>query len=209
MSFLGNLTGTNSARKNIALAGDQSRMEQRYGYDDVNQMYAPLREAGTNAFGTLQNIAGLNGPQAQQDWYNNYVESPDVAFRRQQGINAIDNSSAARTGGVMSGGLLKRLQEFGTGVATQDLNSTKGLIERISNTGTNAIGATANARLGLSSGLASSFTNEGNQMANADLADGAFLSNLINSGARLAGGAGFNPFQSASRQPVDAWAGLR
>lgn len=189
-------------------------MEQRAGFDYVNDLYAPLRQQGSQASTTLQNIAGLNGRAAQQGWYDDYVMSPDVAARVKYGTQAIDNSSAARTGGVLSGGLLKRLQQFGTDQATGDINNKIGLIERISNTGNNAIGATANARLGLSNNLASSFMNEGNQMANASLADGAFLNSIIGGATRLAGATGWNPFQ---RQPVaassttytDPWAGYR
>jgi hypothetical protein len=215
MSILGYLTGTNSARKHVAAAGDQSRVQLRGDMDYIDQLYAPLRQSGQRAFGTLQDIAGLNGQGAQQNWYDQYVASPDVQTRTNEGIRTIDNSYAGRTGGTLSGGLMKALTRFGIGQATGDINNKIGLIERISNTGNNAIGQTANARLGIGGQIANSFTNEGNQMANADLADGSFLSNLINSVARGAGSLGFNPFGSSSA-PIDinqrasrAWDGYR
>ena len=214
MGFLSNLFGIDDAKAAATNAANQNRTVANRAYAAAQDLQNPFYTQGVTANNFYGNALGLNGTGAQQDFYNNYVQGPDVAFRMQRGIDAIDNSSAARTGGVNSGGLLKRLNEFGQGVATQDLTN---YLQRLA--GQSAQGQTAANTLTGSAyntaGLVSNAnTAEGNAIANASLAGGSILSNLIggalNLGGNLYGAGAWNPFGRGGSMTVnDPWNGIR
>jgi hypothetical protein len=220
MGFLDSLFGIDDARNAATNAANRNRAESNQAFSYADSLNRPFYDQGVQAYGTLGNFLGLNGAGNQQQAYDNYVEGPDVAFRRQQGINAIDNSSAARTGGVMSGGLLKRLNEFGTGLATQDIGNYLQRLATVGGAGQNAANTMTGARYNSANLTTGANTAEGNAIANASLAGGNILGNLIGGGLNLAGnlyGAGnlgFNPFGGNSKGGMmnansDAWYGLR
>jgi hypothetical protein len=71
--------------------------------------------AGTGV-NTLQNVAGGNNLDISK-YYN-----PSMAFTEQQGQQAIQRAASAR-GGLMSGGELKDISDYITGLATQNYNN--------------------------------------------------------------------------------------
>lgn len=217
MSFLEDLFGVTKAKNAATNAANQNRAESASAYADAQNILNPYLVGGQQGYGLLNNLLGVNGTGAQQQAFQNYQQGPDVKFRMQQGIDAIDNSSAARTGGVLSGGLLKRLQEFGTGVATQDLGNylnrlagTSAMGQQAANTLTGARYNTANLTTGANS-------QEGNAIANASLAGGNILGNIIGGAFGLAGNLGWNPFgangggsmSGTLNRNTDPWSGIR
>lgn len=217
MGFLDKLFGIDDARNAASNAASANRTEANSAFNYADSTMRPYYEGGTQAFGKLGDFLGLNGAGNQSTAFTNYQMSPDVQFRMGEGIRAIDNSSAARTGGVLSGGLLKRLQEYGTGVATQDygnyltrLLSTAGMGQQAGNTMTGARYNSANLTTGAN-------TAEGNAIANAELAGGNILGNIIGQGLGFLGGfgggnVGFNAFNrpaNTNQRPADPWYGIR
>ena len=198
MGFLSNLFGIDDAKAAATNAANQNRQVANSAYSTAQSLNNPFYTQGASANNLYGDFLGLNGAGNQNTAFQNYQQGPDVAFRMQRGIDAIDNSSAARTGGVNSGGLLKRLNEFGQGVATQDLTN---YLQRLA--GQSAQGQTAANTLTGSAyntaGLVSNAnTAEGNAIANASLAGGNILQNLITGGLGLAGNLGWNPFGGSS-----------
>lgn len=194
MSFLDSLFGIKDAKNAATNAANQNRQVSNDAYARAENIQNPYYQQGTQANTVLGNYLGLNGQGAQQQAYDGYVAGPDVQYRLSRGIDAIDNSSAARTGGVPSGGLLKRLNEFGTGVATQDLGNYLTRLAGQSAQGQTAANALTNANYQSAGLTTGANTAEGNAIANASLAGGNILQNLITGGMNLAGNLGFNPF---------------
>lgn len=194
MSFLDNLFGVTKAKNAATNAADRNRAESTAAYGDAQSILNPYIQGGQQGFNLYNDFLGVNGQGNQTRAFDNYQEGPDVAFRRQQGINAIDNSSAARTGGVASGGLLKRLTDYGTGVATQDLNNYYSRLAGTSALGANAANTLTGARYNSANMTTGANTAEGNAIANASLTGGNILQGLITGGMGLAGNLGWNPF---------------
>lgn len=194
MSFLGKLLGTDKTRAYAESANQNNTAELRDSYNDVYDINSPFLSGGQKAFGELGNYLGLNGAGNQQRAFDSYVEGPDVAIRRAQGINAVDNSYASRTGGTDSGALRKAQMNFGTGLATQNFNTLLQQLAGMSGSGQNAANTVSGARTNTASGVVGANNNLATTMSNASLAEGGFLGNLIGGGFGLAGTLGWNPF---------------
>lgn len=117
MSLLGGILGSvvgglfgNKQADRAAQAQTQASQaaiaEQRRQFDITQQNQAPWLAAGQNALATLQDP-------------NAFQSSPGYNFLRQQGMQGIERSAAAR-GGAASGNALKALAQFQTGLAQQD-----------------------------------------------------------------------------------------
>jgi hypothetical protein len=80
--------------------------EQRRQFDLSRQDQQPWMEAGRNALSRLQDP-------------NAFAASPGFQFVRDQGTRGIERSAAAR-GGAFSGNALRALNEFNSGLASQE-----------------------------------------------------------------------------------------
>ncbi len=88
--------------------------------------------AGSNAFqwnndNTGSSMGALGGGMYQGGPFSmpsasEFQQSPGYQFARDQGLQAIQRSAAAR-GTLLTGGTLKALDQYGTGVANQDYNN--------------------------------------------------------------------------------------
>lgn len=215
LSFLTKLLGIDDAKNAVSNAANANRSESNAAWQDAQGIQQPFISQGQQSYGLLNNFLGVNGQGAQQQAYDNYVAGPDVQFRLGEGLRAINNSYAGKTGGTLSGGLLKELQRYGTGVATQDLNSYLGRLAASGTMGQSAANSLTGARYNSAGLTTGANTAEGNGLANASLATGSFISNLIGAGLGFAGnavGGGWNPFASGSGNTLrnsDPWNGLR
>lgn len=194
MGFLGKLFGTDDAEKAARRAAEANRLESKAAYGEAQRVQQPFYDGGTAAYGDYNDFLGVNGQGAQQDAISGYVQGPDVQHRVDQGIRAIDNSYAARSGGTPSGGLLKSLTRFGVGEATQDYGNYLQRLLASAGIGQNSANALTNARYNSAGLTTGANTNEGKAIANANLAEGGILGSIINGGMKLAGSY-FNPFQ--------------
>lgn len=98
--------------------------EQRRQFDLTRQDAQPWMQAGQNA------LANLQDPNAFQ-------QSPGFNFLRQQGMQGIERSAAAR-GGATGGNALKALAEFQTGLAQQDYGNWWNRQSNLAGVGQNA-----------------------------------------------------------------------
>ena len=220
MSFLSKLFGIDDAKNAASNSAAQNRQVASSAYSTAEGLQSPFYTQGVQANNTLGNFLGLNGVGAQQGAYDSYVMGPDVQARLKQGIGAIDNSYAARTGGTESGGLLKALTRYGTDAATQDLGSYLQRLGGVAGSGQNAANQLTNANYQSAGMTSNANTAEGNAIANASLAGGNILSNLLSAGIGFAGnavGMGWNPFGGGESgggmaygvRSNDPWAGIR
>lgn len=126
-NFVDDITGENQAiaaregSRAQGRAADRANVEQRTQYDQARQNQLPYQQGGANAFNTLSRMtseggfeekpfkfneqyqdAGYKAPDAFQYQDFNFQKDPGYAFRMKQGIDAIQNSAAAR--GSLHGG---------------------------------------------------------------------------------------------------------
>ncbi len=101
-------------------AYDKSYDALNKGYNDAKSEFEPY--AGTEAHELREALSGAMGPEAQEEAYANYRESPGVAWLRERGMSGV-NRDAAATGSSSSGNRLKALSEFNQGLALQDFGS--------------------------------------------------------------------------------------
>jgi len=83
-------------------------------YRENAERQKPFYEAGVNALPEL--VAASRYTPFN---YDTYQQDPGVAFRLQQGVDALDRSAAAR-GGLLSGNQLRGVTEFGQNFGTQE-----------------------------------------------------------------------------------------
>lgn len=156
-------------------AADRSLAEQRRQFDTTRQDLMPWLNAGQDALALQQRFLGGDASA--------FSESPDYQFRLQQGQNQLEGSAAAR-GNLFGGGAAADLQNYGQGMASQELSNWWNRLSSVSNTGqttgqslggfgsnyANAFGQSqmdaANARASSYAGSANAWGNAANQLGN-------------------------------------------
>jgi hypothetical protein len=101
-------SGARSAAKASAKGDALAIEEQRRQYDLNRADLAPYRAAGTGALNTLSANFG-----------DSFRTSPGYNFVRSEGQRGLGNSFAAR-GGAFSGNALRALDQYNTGLASQE-----------------------------------------------------------------------------------------
>lgn len=190
----GTKKATNQAVK--GLNSGISELDENRDY--VAGLYSPYTTTGGNALARIGALSGAEGAQAQQDAFGQYVESPEVAFSRDQGIQAIDRSANAR-GGLMSGRTLTDLNKFGQGVAMQGYGDYYNRLASLAGMGLGATGSVADNATRTSFGIADLFRDKGIAKASGTVGKTNAYTNMIQNGADTFAsvdesiGAAFNP----------------
>ena len=112
--ILGAVIGSRGATRAADTAAQSAQAginEQRRQYDLSRADLAPYRVAGTSALNTLSANFG-----------DSFRTSPGYNFVRSEGQRDLGNSWAAR-GGAFSGNALRGLDQFNTGLASQEYNN--------------------------------------------------------------------------------------
>ena len=112
-------------------AAQQSIAEQRRQFNTAVQLTAPRRGAENAALAQLQAALGMGGTAPQ------FSGTPGYQFARNEALNAVERSAAAR-GGLASGNTLTALQDRAAGLANQ--NYLAGYLQPLQNL---ALGNTA------------------------------------------------------------------
>jgi hypothetical protein len=176
----GGLFGKGGAKK-AARAQERANQaaiaEQRRQYDTTRADLMPWLEKGGNALTRLDNFS--------EGDMSDFQTSPDYEFTRKEGTRNIGNSWAAK-GGAFSGNALRSLDEFNSGLASQQVgnwwNRQAGLA---------GVGQTAGTNIGQFG------ANAANNVGNA----------LINQGDARASGivGGTNALLGGLSGALDAW----
>lgn len=117
----------------------------------------------------------------------NFFTSPGFEFRRDQGIEAIERSNAAR-GRLDSGASLKDLNRFGQGLASQEFNNFANRLASLAGVGQGATGQTAQAGQNFANAQSNILTGMGNARASGFIGQGNAIRGLIGSGIQAAPG---------------------
>ncbi len=184
MAFFDFLSGADEAAQEQAKATKKAIAFQQQGQDKA----AGVLQPGANyqpIQSKLYDLTGMNGAQAQQNAFGQYVESPEVQFQREQGEQAAMRGAAAG-GQLASGRTLADLSRFGQGLAQQGYGQ---YYDRLANLHGTALNTAGN--------LAGIYGNTGNNLANITMQGGAqqaqfagqrggVLGDMLSQGAALA-----------------------
>lgn len=158
-------------------ASAASTAEERRQYDQTRQDQLPFLEAGYDAL--RRQTAALNGD------YSGFESSPDYLYARDQGIQSLDRSAAAR-GGYTGGGADADRMTFASGLASQNFNNYwdrlrgragqgQGSAQNLAGYGAQMAGNIGNNLMNSANARASSYANTANAWGNfANQAVGAF-----------------------------------
>lgn len=187
-----------------AKTGDANDVLSRSAQTQLG-MYAPYQQAGSDALGSLQQLAGAGGPLDQKFSFNptDLQNDPGYQFTLQQGQQAIQRAAAAK-GGLFSGSTLKSLAGYTTGLAdttfgnafnraasTFDINRSSAL-SRISSlqglaglgygattAGANAVGQTSAQQAGYTANSGNAIAGLGRDSADLSLRGAGMINSAI------------------------------
>lgn len=148
----------------------------------ANAQLQPYSNLGMSATYSLADLYGLptpNNPNGGQAFNpastNQFLNSPDYQFAKQQGIAGLDSSAAAK-GQLLSGGQLKAITDYSSGLATQNFGNYVSRLGQLASLGPssatqlgdwamNSGSNIANTEIGTSAGVANTQVGAGNALA--------------------------------------------
>ena len=89
--------------------------EQRRQFDRTEELQRPFYTAGVGALNQLAPLASNYTPFGMEQ----FEADPGYSFRMGEGMKALERSAAAR-GGLLSGSMMKGIQRFGQGLASDE-----------------------------------------------------------------------------------------
>lgn len=118
---------TGKASKKAAKAEEAGRVAQQQTQERAFGLVDPFIQTGLQANQQLGNALGLGTPQAEQQFFANFQNSPQFQAAISAGNeNVLNNASA--TGTLASGGTLRGLQEVGQRAQNFEFNA---LLDRL------------------------------------------------------------------------------
>ena len=186
MGFFSNLFNPSKA---VGQASRKAIAETRATREANTALFAPYVMTGAQGLGRLGDVYGLNGVDAQERAAASFQTYPGYQFRFDQGIDAIDRSSAAK-GMLRSGAQLKALNEYGQGVASQEYNRWLSGLGDMAKIGIAGASSNAAANTSANQSINKAYMDYGNAQAGQGIAQMGFLGNLV--------GSAFNAFKGPS-----------
>ncbi len=163
-------SGAQTGAYDAAIAEQRNALAGMVGYQN------PYLSVGSPAINALMRVNSGD--------YSGFKDSPDYLYARDEALNGVQNSAAAR-GGLFSGNAGRRLAEVSSGLASQNLGNYRnalmgqiGIGQSAANAVSGAIGSTAgnigNALMGAGDARASGIVGSTNSITNGiDQAAGA------------------------------------
>jgi hypothetical protein len=177
--------GAGKAAKATTKSANMSVAEQRR-QDDLNRSEnAPFLETGRNA---LDKLAGLYGVQRQGATapptspdgtplaYGGFETSPGYAFRRDEGLKAVERGAAAR-GLLRSGAAVKATDRFAEGLASSEYESFASHLAQLAGVGQQAVSQNAASGSNAANNISVAYNTAGNARASAYATAGAAVNN--------------------------------
>ena len=180
--------GIAEARQDVKKGAKRGRGALTAGRDSALDFLGADIEAGDSARENLLSALGLRGLEAQQGFFGNFQNDPGFQASLDAGIEAIDQSAAAR-GGVFSGGTQKDLFSFGQRFQT---NAFQDRLDRL--TGLSSLGSQARTN------AANVSSGTGANLANLEVGLGDRLAGLSSEGGNLEFGLGQLKANTATNQ---------
>lgn len=192
---------SSAANTEAQTAAANNALQQQI-YEENKGLALPYINAGTSAENELSGFLGLGGDQAAIDKaFNDYLGSTGYQFALNQGLGAVQQDKAAK-GELNSGGTLKALDAYGTGLAQQYGQQYIGNLQGLTDTGQRAAGSLTGAGQGYANAVSANNNNAANASANAGIAGANAFTGALGSGVSalgyLNGGNAFAPGGASS-----------
>jgi hypothetical protein len=135
------------------------------------------------------------GPQRAD--YRNFFASPDYQFRLDEGLNAVQNSAAAR-GGLYSGNALRGINEYGQGLAAGEFGNWFNRQAALAGIGQTATSQAGQGAMATGANVGNLLIGQGDARASGIINQTNSLTNVLNQLGLLAGtgafgGRGYSP----------------
>lgn len=197
-SLISSNASTDAANTQANAANNATALQKQM-FDQTQSNLKPYMDTGQNALASLlrgigllpggDNTIGQNASLVKPFSISQYQQSPGYAFQMQQGIDAINNSAAAR-GGINSGNTLKALDTYGQGLANQDYQQAYGnyvgqqqqlfnFLQTLSGSGQNAAANLGSLGSQTAGQIGQNIQAAGNAQAAGTVANANSLNNLI------------------------------
>ena len=197
---------TNRASQAATDAANANNALQQRTYDSNKALIQPGVDRGNQAAEALQGFLGLGGdPAKSQAALQTYLNSTGYNFARDQGLSAVTNSKAV-SGLLNSGGAIKALDAYGTGLANQYGQQYVGNLNDVANRGVNSVNALTGAATGNANAQSANNNSAATTVGNAAIAGANSTNSLIGSAltayglsrgqSSYSGGAPANPFST-------------
>lgn len=155
-------------------AADTQRQAMEYqkaNYEKASGNIDPFIKTGQGASNLLSSFYGLGAdPALGQSALAAFAKSPDYQFAMKEGIGALDNSAASK-GSLLSGNQLRAVTEYGSGLATQNLNNYLTRLSGLSQQGLTGAGYLGSIGTGVGNSVGTSANNIGNSLQAAGTAE--------------------------------------
>lgn len=132
------------AARSAGKGSDAAIAEQRYQFDQLQELLAPYAEGGEEALNAQRALIGLAGPEEQQAAIQALERSPQFTSLVDQGEEAI-LANASATGGLRGGNVQRALAEFRPQMLSQLIQQQFGNLGGLTSVGQNAAAMTGNA----------------------------------------------------------------
>lgn len=125
---------------------EEAAEAQRTGIEDaatvMEETLDPYTDAGAGAVGSMEDLLGMNGPEAQAAAYEAIESSPGFLAQVQQGENAMLQNASA-TGGLRGGNTQGALAQLRPMMLSQAIGQQMGGLGGLAGMGSNAAGQMA------------------------------------------------------------------
>lgn len=184
-----NSSATKSAANTEANAANQASQTQLGIYNNTVSNLAPYLSTGTSALSQLSQLLGIGGPNGvgstngvgpnNSALYSALQNYPGYQFSLQQGLDAVNQSGAAR-GILNSGATIKNATQYGQGLAQSTLGSYLSQLQGLATTGENAGAITGSQGVSTGANVGNSLIAGGNATGSGQLGSSLALTGGIN-----------------------------
>lgn len=130
------------------------------------------------ALGALQDLSGLNGPDAAAARMAGFAQSPGYGYQVAQGLRAVDQGAAAR-GMLRSGATLKAEQALGSNLAGQEYGGYLNRLAALAGIGQQGAQALGQQGTAAGSGIAQTDASAGTARASIYGSQAAGMTNAL------------------------------
>ena len=156
--------GSQSAAKKQEQAAQQAIDLQRSQFNQTRADLAPYRAGGEAGLNQLMALLGLGPAGAGGGQQAALAATPGYQFTLGQGLDALQNSLAAR-GGAMGGNALKAIMGYGQGLANTTFQQGVGNAANLAGLGEGAAAQTGQFGANSANAISSLLTGQGNAAA--------------------------------------------
>lgn len=180
-SIIGGVSQASAAKKAASAqsrAADQQVALQREVYQDTSKKFQPYLDAGGTGLQAYMSELGLGkAPKG----YTGFEATPGYQFQLDQGL-AATNALAGARGGLNSGRTMQALQDYGSGLASQEYGSYMNRLAGLTDMGMGAAGNQATAGNAYATGAGNALASKGNAQAAGAIGVGNAISGAIGNG---------------------------